>query len=169
MKVKHMTFLAMYTTIALTIFVVESMIPPLAPIPGIKLGLANVVTLWLLYYTSWKDAGIVLLMRILIASMVTGQMVSFCYSLCGGLCCFAAMSLLFRVLGKQYMVFISIIGALFHNLGQILIAVLILQSLSILTYLPFLIISAILTGTFTGFAAWFASRRLRRDQVWFNP
>ena len=56
MKVKHMTFLAMYTTIALTIFVVEAMLPPLAPIPGIKLGLANVVTLWLLYYATWKDA-----------------------------------------------------------------------------------------------------------------
>ena len=72
MKVKHMTFLAMYTTIALTIFVVEAMLPPLAPIPGIKLGLANVVTLWLLYYATWKDALCVLLMRILIASMVTG-------------------------------------------------------------------------------------------------
>ena len=81
MKVKHMTFLAMYTTIALTIFVVEAMLPPLAPIPGIKLGLANVVTLWLLYYATWKDALCVLLMRILIASMVTGQMVSFSYSL----------------------------------------------------------------------------------------
>ena len=67
----------MYTTIALTIFVVEAMLPPLAPIPGIKLGLANVVTLWLLYYATWKDALCVLLMRILIASMVTGQMVSF--------------------------------------------------------------------------------------------
>lgn len=54
MKVKHMTFLAMYTTIALTIFVVEAMLPPLAPIPGIKLGLANVVTLWLLYYATWR-------------------------------------------------------------------------------------------------------------------
>ena len=64
MKVKHMTFLAMYTTIALTIFVVEAMLPPLAPIPGIKLGLANVVTLWLLYYATWKDALCVLLMRI---------------------------------------------------------------------------------------------------------
>ena len=115
MKVKHMTFLAMYTTIALTIFVVEAMLPPLAPIPGIKLGLANVVTLWLLYYATWKDALCVLLMRILIASMVTGQMVSFSYSLCGGLFCFVAMALLFRLLGKKHIPFISVIGALFHG------------------------------------------------------
>ena len=86
MKVKHMTFLAMYTTIALTIFVVEAMLPPLAPIPGIKLGLANVVTLWLLYYATWKDALCVLLMRILIAStsfsrsMSTGITFSLCDS-----------------------------------------------------------------------------------------
>lgn len=75
----------MYTTIALTIFVVEAMLPPLAPIPGIKLGLANVVTLWLLYYATWKDALCVLLMRILIASMVTGQMVSFSTA-CAAVC-----------------------------------------------------------------------------------
>ena len=167
MKVKHMTFLAMYTTIALTIFVVEAMLPSLAPIPGIKLGLANVVTLWLLYYATWKDALCVLLMRILIASMVTGQMVSFSYSLCGGLFCFVAMALLFRLLGKKHIPFISVIGALFHNLGQICIAMVILRSASILVYLPMLTISGILTGAFTGLCAWFASRRHRKDQVWF--
>ena len=148
-------------------FVVEAMLPPLAPIPGIKLGLANVVTLWLLYYATWKDALCVLLMRILIASMVTGQMVSFSYSLCGGLFCFVAMALLFRLLGKKHIPFISVIGALFHNLGQICIAMVILRSASILVYLPMLTISGILTGAFTGLCAWFASRRLRKDQVWF--
>lgn len=167
MKVKHMTFLAMYTTIALTIFVVEAMLPPLAPIPGIKLGLANVVTLWLLYYAGWRDALCVLLMRITIASMLTGQMVSFSYSLCGGLFCFAAMALLFWLPGKKQMVVISIIGAMFHNLGQICIAMVILRSASILVYLPVLTISGILTGAFTGLCSWFASRRLRKDQVWY--
>ena len=175
MKVKHMTFLAMYTTIALTIFVVEAMLPPLAPIPGIKLGLANVITLIVLvvyrprdaFAVLVMDALCVLLMRILIASMVTGQMVSFSYSLCGGLFCFVAMALLFRLLGKKHIPFISVIGALFHNLGQICIAMVILRSASILVYLPMLTISGILTGAFTGLCAWFASRRLRKDQVWF--
>ena len=130
-------------------------------------GGGNVVTLWLLYYATWKDALCVLLMRILIASMVTGQMVSFSYSLCGGLFCFVAMALLFRLLGKKHIPFISVIGALFHNLGQICIAMVILRSASILVYLPMLTISGILTGAFTGLCAWFASRRLRKDQVWF--
>lgn len=167
MKMKRMTFLAMYTTIALTIFTVESMLPPLVPIPGVKLGLANVITLWLLYYAGWKDALCALLMRILIASMVTGQAVSFSYSLAGGLLCFLAMALLFHILGKKYLIFISITGALFHNLGQIAVAALILQSLSVVSYLPILTISGILSGAFTGFCTWFASRRVRKDQVWF--
>ena len=82
MNIKRMTILAMYTTIALTIFIVESLLPGLAPVPGIKLGLANIVTLWLLNYATPRDALTVLLLRITIASMVAGHMMSFAYSLC---------------------------------------------------------------------------------------
>ena len=166
MKVKRMTLLAMYTTMALTIFVVESMLPPLAPIPGIKLGLANVVTLWLLIYATWKDALWVLIMRILIASMVAGQMMSFLYSLCGGLLCFAAMALLFRLLGQKHIVFISAIGAIFHNIGQVGIAMILLSSLSVLAYLPILLISGVITGAFTGLCAYFVSKRLPGQNRW---
>ena len=144
MNIKRMTLLAMYTTIALTIFVVESAIPPLAPIPGIKLGLANVITLWLLIYATWRDALTALLMRIFIASMVTGQLVSFFYSLCGGLLCFLAMALLYWLLGRRYIVFVSIIGALFHNVGQIGIAMVLLDSLSAAAYLPVLLILSLI-------------------------
>lgn len=169
MNIKRMTLLAMYTTIALTIFVVESAIPPLAPIPGIKLGLANVITLWLLIYATWRDALTALLMRIFIASMVTGQLVSFFYSLCGGLLCFLAMALLYWLLGRRYIVFVSIICALFHNVGQIGIAMVLLDSLSAAAYLPVLLISGVITGTFTGLCAYFASRRLPRHVVWPLP
>lgn len=160
MNIKRMTLLGMYTTIALTIFVVESMIPPLVPIHGVKLGLANVVTLWLLIYMTWQDAFLVLLMRIILAAVFAGQFVSFSYSLCGGLACFLVMTLLFSLLGKKYIVFISIIGAIFHNLGQIAIAALLLSSFSVIAFLPILLISGILTGAFTGFCAHFASKHL---------
>lgn len=168
MKTRHLTLLALYTTIALTIFTAESFLPPLAPIPGIKLGLANIVTLWLLYYADWKSALCMLVMRILLASIIAGQAVSFLYSICGGLLCFLVMAVLFHILKKQHMVFISMIGALFHNLGQILAAIVMLQSFSILAYLPILTLCGLLTGAFTGFCAWFASRRLRHDQVWYK-
>lgn len=166
MKVKKLTLLALYTTIALTIFTAESALPTLVFIPGVKPGLANVVTLWLLMHTDRKDALIVLIMRILLASIFAGQMVSFAYSLCGGLLCFAAMSLSMSLPGKRPIVFVSILGALFHNLGQILMAILLLQSLSILTYLPVLIISAVVTGTFTGLCALFASKKLPPSIPW---
>lgn len=166
MNTKHLTILAMYTTIALTIFVVESLLPTLTPLPGIKLGLANIVTLWLLIYATKRDALAVLLMRIVLASLLAGQMISFAYSLIGGLFCFLAMAALFPLLGRKYIVFISIAGALFHNLGQIVTAVAILRSLSILAYLPVLTISGITAGAFTGFCAHFASKKLRKDQVW---
>ena len=88
-NIKKLTLLAVYTTIALTIFTAESFLPPLAPLPGIKLGLSNIVTLWLLMHTKARDALLVLLMRILLASFFAGQMVSLLYSLAGGLLCFA--------------------------------------------------------------------------------
>lgn len=155
MKTKRLTLLAMYTTVALTIFVAESAIPPLLPIPGVKLGLANIITLWLLLCSDWKDALCVLVMRIILGSIFAGQMVSFAYSLAGGLLCLVAMVFFNRILGKKQIVVISILGALFHNIGQLLMAFLILQSIGIVSYLPVLLISGVVTGAFTGLCAKF--------------
>lgn len=166
MKIKRMALLAVYTTIALTIFVVEAMLPTLTPLPGIKLGLANIVTLWLLLVATPGDAFLVLLMRIILASIAAGQMMSFAYSLAGGLFCFSVMALLFRLTGKKYVIFISIFGALFHNLGQICAAIAVLQSLSILAYLPVLTVSAVVTGCFTGLCTHFVSQKFPKDQAW---
>ncbi|MBQ4045214.1 MAG: Gx transporter family protein [Lachnospiraceae bacterium] len=162
MTVQKMVLLALFATIALTIFVVESMLPPLAPIPGIKLGLANVITLILLLCFNEKDALIVLLVRILLASMFAGQLMTFSYSLAGGLLCFAVMSVINRILGGRYVFITSVFGAMAHNTGQILVAIFMTSSLSILLYLPLLLISAVLTGLFTGFCAWFAAPRIQK-------
>ena len=162
MTVQKMVLLALFATIALTIFVVESMLPPLAPIPGIKLGLANVITLILLLCFNEKDALIVLLVRILLASMFAGQLMTFAYSLAGGLLCFAVMSVINRILGGRYVFITSVFGAMAHNTGQILVAIFMTSSLSILLYLPLLLISAVLTGLFTGFCAWFAAPRIQK-------
>lgn len=155
-----MVLLALFATIALTIFVLESALPPLAPIPGIKLGLANVITLILLLLFNERDAFMVLIVRIVIASIAAGQMMSFMYSLCGGMLCFVVMSLVNRILAKKYIFITSIFGAIAHNIGQILIAIVITGSLGILMYVPILMVSGVLTGTFTGFCAWFAAPRL---------
>lgn len=165
-NIKKLTLLAVYATIALTIFTAESFLPPLLPLPGIKLGLSNIVTLWLLMHTKARDALCVLLVRILLSSFFAGQMISLLYSLAGGLFCFMAMTALFRVLGERYIVFISIFGALAHNLGQIVIAIMITQLPSMLAYLPVLAVSGIATGTFTGLCAYYLKRHLPPKIAW---
>lgn len=161
-RLQRTVLLAMFATIALTIFVLESMLPPLAPIPGIKLGLANVITLVLLLCFNEKDALTVLIVRIILASIFAGQMMSFAYSLCGGVLCFIIMSIINRLLLKKYVFITSVFGALAHNVGQILVAIVVTGSLSILLYLPTLLISGVITGLFTGLCAWFAAPRLKQ-------
>ena len=159
-SVKKLTTLALFSTIALTIFLLESLIPPLVPIPGIKLGLANNVTLILLANGTWRDALVVLMARILLGSIFAGQMMSFFYSLAGGLACLLVMAILHHFLGKKLLWFTSIIGALAHNTGQIIVAALVLGSGYVFFYYPYLIVSGIITGLFTGLAALYLQPRL---------
>ena len=129
MDIKKMTALAMFSVIALTIFTAESMIGPIVPIPGIKLGLANIVTLLVLVLYGPKEAVFVLIVRILLGSMFGGQMISFFYSLSGGILCWLVMSLISALLKKKFLVLISMCGAAAHNIGQILAAIVITHSI----------------------------------------
>ena len=160
MSIRKLTTLAMFTTLALIIFTIESAIPPLVPIPGIKLGLANIITLVVLQSFSPKDAFFVLLTRILLSTLLFGQAMSLLYSLAGGICCFVAMYLVNRLLQGHFLYLTSIIGALFHNLGQLLVAYLLTSVPGVLAYLPFLLLSGILTGLFPGLCAQFTLKYL---------
>ena len=108
MLVKKITLLSLYTALALIIFIVESALPALAPLPFIKLGLANVVTLIVLVLYSPKDAFIVFILRIVLASVFAGQIVYMIYSLCGGLLCFFADYLINKILKGKYIYITSI-------------------------------------------------------------
>lgn len=162
MQTRKLTALALYTTLAMIIFSIESAIPPLVPIPGIKLGLANIITLVVLRKYSAKDTLFVLLARILLSTFLFGQAMSLLYSLVGGFCCFAAMVLINRLLQNHFIWLTSVVGALCHNLGQLLVAFLLTAVVGVLTYLPFLLLSGILTGLFTGLCAHFALKYLHR-------
>ena len=129
-SVKHLVMLALFTTMALTIFVVEAQIPVPVPIPGVKLGLANVITLIVLVVYRPRDAFAVLVLRILLGSIFTGTPVSLLYSLTGGILCFLGMALLCKLLQKKHLWFISIVGAVLHHVGQILAAIAVMQELS---------------------------------------
>lgn len=160
MKLKRITTLALFTTLALIIFTIESAIPPLVPIPGIKLGLANIITLVVLHNYAPSDAFLVLTMRILLSCFFYGQAVSLLYSLAGGFLCFVAMASVHRMLQGHYLYLVSMVGAVFHNLGQLAVAYSLTQVPGVLIYLPFLLLSGLLTGLFTGLCAHFAQKHL---------
>ncbi len=160
MKTKKLTFMAMLLAIALTVFMVEARIPPPVPIAGVKLGLANVVTLAALVWLGRGEALTLLILRVILGSVFTGQAVSFLYSMAGGLLCFAAMCAALKLLGRQRLWVVSVFGAIFHNLGQIIVAAALTGSLGVLAYLPALLISGVLTGAFTGLAAQLLTSRI---------
>lgn len=160
MDVKKITTLGLFTAIALTIYVIESALPPLVPIPGIKLGLANIITLYVMHRYSYRDALAVTFARIILSSIYAGGAVYFLYSLGGGLICYIIMVLVSFSLHKRFMPITSVMGAIGHNIGQMCVALLVLKTRSILVYMPFLIISATITGAFTGLACMFTYKRL---------
>ena len=154
----------MLTAIALTIFMVEAQLPPLAPIPGIKLGLANIVTIWAMFALGPVDALMILLARILMGSVFSGQMMTLAYSLSGGLLCWLSTLLLQKLLTDRQIWAASILGAMVHNLGQLLAASVIMGTWAVWYYCPILLISGILTGAFTGLSAQFLHQRMKR--IW---
>lgn len=162
MHTRRLTTLALFAALALAIYSLESLLPPIAPIPGIKLGAANIITLLVLYLYRTRDAALVLLARILLSALLFGQALSLLYSICGGLLCFAAMALAGRLLHRRLPELTSILGGVFHNIGQLLAALLITGVPAVLACLPYLMISGIVTGLFTGLCARFALRYLRR-------
>lgn len=162
MRTRKLTSLALFATLALAIYYAESLLPPIVPIPGIKLGLANIITLLVLHLYSARDAATVLLARILLSALLFGQAMSLFYSLCGGLLCFTAMVCSSRLLHKRFPELTSILGGIFHNVGQLLAALLITAVPGVVVYLPYLLVSGAVTGLFTGLCARFALRFLRR-------
>lgn len=153
MSTRKFVHLALYTTLAMGIYGIEAMLPILYPIPGMKLGLANIITLLVLKREGFRSAALVLLCRILLSCFLFGSFVSFFYSLTGGIFCLVSMQAITHLLSGRALYLTGITGAIFHNIGQILIAMLLTRTPYIISYLPFLMISGILTGLFTGLCA----------------
>lgn len=156
-------YLALYTVLALIIYLVECQLPPLYAIPGIKLGLSNIITLILLRHASFSDCFKVLLVRILLASIFAGQMMSLLYSFAGGMCCLIVMYLINKLLCDHYIIITSIFGAIFHNLAQLIVAYFVVGVFW--AYFPFLMIAGMITGFFTGLCAHFLQPYLIRSKA----
>lgn len=155
-RLRHLTADAMLVALALVLAIVERWIPLelLVPVPGLKLGLANIVTLVALLRLRPIDALAILMVRILIMGSITG-LTAMLFSLGGGLLALLIMWLLSRWEDRVFSVIgISVAGAAAHNIGQVSVAGLILQEpLLILTYLPALLLTGLATGLLTGVAA----------------
>ena len=147
-KTKHITYLALLLCISLVIHYVESLMPPVIPAAGIKMGLANCITLITLKMFGKKQAFIVLFMRIIIASLFFGGAMQFVYSIAGGLLSFLVLSIFSSKIKALYV--LSALSAIFHNVGQVAVAVFITKIPFLWWYLFPLTASAIISGAFIG-------------------
>lgn len=157
---RRLTLCALLTAIALTIFMVETQIPVPIPVPGVKLGLANIVTIYAVFLLGPGDALMILLSRVFLGAVFSGQMMTLSYSLAGGLVCWVVMLLLRRILSRDQIWLCSPVAAVGHNVGQLLMAAAILGSWTVLAYLPYLLIAGVCAGLFTGLCAQLLIRRL---------
>lgn len=157
-KTKRLVLLAMLTAVAMILSYVESLLPSVG-IPGVKMGLANIAVIFALFRFGWKEAAALSLVRVVLVSLLFGSVGAMLYSLAGAVLSFAVMALLRRI-DRFSTVGISVAGGVAHNAGQILMAMLILQTKQLLGYLPVLAVSGIAGGVLTGLAAALLIRRI---------
>ncbi len=148
--------------VALILSYVESLIPISFGVPGIKLGLPNLVVVLLLYRQSAKEAVLVNAARILLAGFLFGNLFAIIYALAGAAFSFTAM-----IIGKRINIFsvvgVSVLGGVFHNIGQVIVAILVVETFSIAFYVPFLVIAGTVTGGLIGVVGMEIMPRLNRD------
>ena len=147
---KRLARLGILTAVALIIFIVELQIPNPFPIPGVKLGLANIVTVYAVYRYRPSEVAVMTGVRILLGSVFSGNIMALLYSACGSLLCLLGMLLMRRVIDEKHLWLASVFGAVLHNTGQMAAALLVTQTPSLLFYYPFLLVSGCLAGLFTG-------------------
>ena len=153
MKTRKLTTLSMLTAIALTIFMVEAQIPPLVPIPGIKLGLANIVTVFTVFAIGAREGALVLFVRIFLGAVFAGNFSTIFYSAAGGALAILVTIFLKKLLTRKQLWVAGVCGAIAHSIGQMAMAVTITATPGLLAYLPIMMAASIVSGTFTGLCA----------------
>ena len=161
-RTKKMVILSLFLGVGIALYVVEYFYIPPLPIPGAKLGLANLITLLILGFYNWRDALFNVVARIIVGSLLIGTFLTpaFYFSLTGGLLSVVVMIIVFRlVYGRVSFVGVSVTGAVTHNFGQLLLATLFISHWGLFLELPFLILVAVFTGTLNGVVANYAVSR----------
>ena len=148
----------MLTACAMILSYVESLLPSVG-IPGVKMGLANIAVIFVLFRFGWKEAAGVSLVRVVLVSLLFGSVGALLYSLAGAVLSLAVMALLRRI-DRFTTVGVSVAGGIAHNAGQVLMAMLILETKQLIVYLPVLAIAGIGGGILTGLTAALLIRRI---------
>ena len=159
MKTKKLTVLALLSAIALTIFMIEAQIPPLVPIAGVKLGLANIVTVFVVFAFRGRDGAAVLAVRIFLGAVFAGNFSTIFYSAAGGALAILVTIGLKRILKENQLWVAGALGAVAHSVGQMTMAVAITATPGLVLYLPIMVVCSVITGVFTGLCAQFVLKR----------
>ena len=146
---KKIAYLSMFLALALVCSYVETLIPFPIGIPGVKLGLTNIIVILVLYCIGEKEAILISILRIILSGFMFGNAFAIIYSLAGGILSFIFMMLMKRT-KKFSVITVSVAGGISHNIGQMLLASVLIESYYIVSYLPVLLISGTITGFLIG-------------------
>lgn len=158
---RRIAYCGLFAALAILMGYVELLIPMPILIPGVKLGLANVIIVIMLYFMDAKSAFFVSLIRVLLSGLLFAGFAGLLYSLSGAMLSFAVMVLLKRT-ERFSIVGVSVAGGIFHNVGQIVVAALVVENVRMAYYLPFLLVSGVVTGIVIGIVAQTALKYLKR-------
>jgi len=160
MKNKQIARYALLIALAMVLSWLESMVPVSTVVPGVKLGLTNLVVIFAMYRMSVRDAAVISLIRVVLVSMTFGNAYSFAYSLAGAVLSMIIMVLLQKT-GKFSMLGVSVAGGVCHNIGQVMVAMVVLETVGLAWYLPALLISGTVAGICIGTVGAIVTKRIR--------
>ena len=161
-RVRWLTRMALLTAAAVVLGYIERLIPMPGSIPGVKLGLANTVLLYAIYLLDARSAFVLMILKVGLSGLLYAGVSAMMFSLGGGLCSLVMMLLIKKLGGSGVSIIgVSVVGAVFHNVGQTAVAALMVNTAALMGYVPFLLVAAVVTGILTGIAAKYAIRGLR--------
>lgn len=160
--VRWLTRMALLTAVAVVLGYIERLIPMPGGIPGIKLGLANTVLLYAIYLLDARSAFVLMVLKVGLSGLMYGGVSAMMFSFGGGLCSLVMM-LLVKAVGREgvSIIGVSVVGAVFHNVGQTAVAAFMVNTAALMGYVPFLLVAAVVTGVLTGIAAKYAIQGLK--------
>ena len=166
MKSRKIAFLGLLIALAFVLSYVEMLLPINIGIPGAKVGLANLVIMVALYTIGERNAFILSVVRVVLVGLTFGNLAMMIYSLAGAMLSFVAMLIAKRI--KLFSVTgVSVVGSVFHNLGQIIVAIIVLDTASLIYYFPFLVVVGTISGIVIGIISGMIIERFRKNSIGF--